>query len=229
MTLANRTESSTPPLVEYPDSDGEPMAENTEQWEWLVTLKGNLDAFIPDFVASDLLWYPVEGDPTIRQAPDALVAIGRPKGRRGSYRQWEENGIAPQVVFEIWSPGNRFADFTRKLAFYDRYGVEEYYLYDPDRNDLTGWCRRDGRLDLIDGMNGHVSPRLGVRFTMPNGVLVLYRPDGSRFLTFAELESARQAAERRAETESRRADDLAAEVETLRAKLRAAGIDPGST
>ncbi len=229
MTLANRTEKSTPPPVEYPDSDGEPMAENTEQWEWLVTLKGNLDAFIPDFVASDLLWYPVEGDPTIRQAPDALVALGRPKGRRGSYRQWEENGIAPQVVFEIWSPGNRFADFTRKLAFYDRYGVEEYYLYDPDRNDLTGWCRRDGRLDLIDGMNGHVSSRLGVRFTMPNGVLVLYRPDGSRFLTFAELESARQAAEQRAETESRRADDLAAEVETLRARLRAAGIDPGPT
>ena len=37
----------------------------------------------------------------------AMVVFGRPKGYRGSYRQWEEGGIAPQVVFEILSPGNR--------------------------------------------------------------------------------------------------------------------------
>ncbi len=70
-----------------------------------------------------------------------MVAIGRPKGERGSYRQWEEGGIAPQVVFEILSPGNRFAELLRKLRFYQRYGVEEYYVYDPDRGLLDGWLR----------------------------------------------------------------------------------------
>ncbi len=59
------------------------------------------------FVAGNLLWYAVEGEPTIRTAPDVMVAFGRPKGRRGSYKQWEEANIAPQVVFEILSPGNR--------------------------------------------------------------------------------------------------------------------------
>lgn len=52
-----------------------------------------------------LLWYPVESHPEIRTAPDVLVVFGRPKGHRGSYKQWEEDNIPPQVVFEILSPG----------------------------------------------------------------------------------------------------------------------------
>ena len=59
------------------------------------------------FVAGNLLWYPVEGNPNIRTAPDIMIAFRRPKGHRGSYLQWKEDGIPPQVVFEIWSPGNR--------------------------------------------------------------------------------------------------------------------------
>src|SRR4029077_2493270 len=120
----------------YPDSDGQPMADNTLQFRWIVTIQGGLDALFasnPDvFVAGDLLWYPVEGEPAIRQAPDVLVAFGRPRGDRGSYRQWEEGGIAPQVVFEILSPGNRHGELIRKFNFYQRHGVEEYYVYDPD-------------------------------------------------------------------------------------------------
>ena len=97
--------------VIYPDSDGQPMADNTLQFRWIVTIKEGLAHLFMDrpdvFVAGDLLWYPVEGDPKTRIAPDAMVAFGRPKGDRGSYKQWEEGGIAPQVVFEVLSPGNR--------------------------------------------------------------------------------------------------------------------------
>jgi len=93
------------PAIVYPDSDGKPIAENTLQFEWIVTIKEGLDRAFHDrpdvFVAGDLFWYPVEGRPDICTAPDALVAIGRPKGHRGSYKQWEEDGIAPQVVFEV--------------------------------------------------------------------------------------------------------------------------------
>lgn len=98
------------PEIIYPDSDGQPIADNTKQFSWIVVIKENLDLLFADnpdvFVAGDLLWYPVEGDKTIRVAPDALVAFGRPKGDRGSYKQWVEDNIAPQVVFEILSPGN---------------------------------------------------------------------------------------------------------------------------
>src|SRR5262252_8794276 len=76
---------------DYPESDGQPMAENTKQFEWIVTIKENLDALLTNaFVAGDLFWYPLEGNNRIRQAPVVLVVFGRPKGHRGSYRQWGE-------------------------------------------------------------------------------------------------------------------------------------------
>jgi Putative restriction endonuclease/Aldo/keto reductase family len=78
------------------------------------------------FVAGDLLWYPIEGDNRTRSAPDAMVVFGRPKGYRGSYMQWVEDGIAPQVVFEVLSPGNRFGEMARKFTFYEQHGVDEY-------------------------------------------------------------------------------------------------------
>ena len=73
---------------------------------------------------------------------DAMVAFGRPKGRRGSYKQWEEGNIAPQVVFETLSPGNRPDEMERKFKFYEQYGVEEYYIYDPDDGTFEAWLRR---------------------------------------------------------------------------------------
>jgi hypothetical protein len=95
--------------IAYPESDGKPMTDNTLQWDWMVKIVGELrEVFAGQdvFVAGDLLWYPVKGDPKTVAAPDAMVAIGRPPGYRGSYKQWEEAGIAPQVVFEILTPGN---------------------------------------------------------------------------------------------------------------------------
>ena len=76
------------------------------------------------------------------------------------YRQWDEAGVAPQVVFEVLSPGNRSGEMRDKLDFYTRHGAEEYNVYDPDRLVLTGYLRRQGRLVEIEQMHGHVSPRL---------------------------------------------------------------------
>ena len=133
------------PEVIYPESDGKPMSDNTKQFRWIVVIQQNLEWLFADnlnvFVAGQLLWYPVEGDNKIRNAPDIMVAFGRSKGDRGCYQQWNEENIAPQVVFEILSPGNTLTEMNKKQVFYDRYGVEEYYLYDPDKNDLSGWLR----------------------------------------------------------------------------------------
>src|SRR5262245_45900823 len=130
--MSTLTKSNEKPVIDYPDSDGELMSDNTEQFDWIVAIKLGLELIFADnpevFVAGDLLWYPVEGDNKTRIGPDALVAFGRPKGRRGSYMQWREGGIAPQVVFEVLSPGNRQAEMVNKWRFYDRFGVEEYYL-----------------------------------------------------------------------------------------------------
>src|SRR5262249_26327670 len=158
---------------------------------WIVTIKENLENLFRDdpdvFIAGDLLWYPVEGDNTISQAPDVMVAFGRPKGERGSYRQWEEGGIAPQVAFEILSPGNRTGKMTKKFEFYQKFGVEEYYLYDPDHYELDGWLRDGSVLNSISEMKKWVSPRLGIRFNLREDDLAIFAPGGQRFLTFPEI------------------------------------------
>ncbi|TVQ46604.1 MAG: Uma2 family endonuclease, partial [Gloeocapsa sp. DLM2.Bin57] len=176
--------------ITYPDSDGQPMADNTLQFRWLTTIKENLEWLFADnnqvFVAGDLLWYPVEGDNKIRQAPDIMVVFGRPKGDRGSYQQWLEDNIPPQVVFEILSPGNRQGEMNRKLLFYQKYGVEEYYLYDPQHQDLSGLIRVEEELVPIEEMLGWVSPRLQIRFEMDTQ-LRLYHPNGELFSTYTEV------------------------------------------
>ena len=81
--MAMQTAATKPEII-YPETDGQPMAENTKQAEVMMTIKENLDALFADrpdvFVAIDLFWYPVEGRPDIRQAPDVMVVLGRPKG-----------------------------------------------------------------------------------------------------------------------------------------------------
>jgi Uma2 family endonuclease len=216
--------------ISYPDSDGQPMADNTKQFNWIVTIKLGCEALFKDdptvFVAGDLLWYPVEGDNTIRAAPDTMVIFGRPKGDRGSYQQWKEGNIPPQVAFEILSPGNTLVGMAKKFRFYERYGVEEYYLYDPDKGDFSGWLRSGDFLEVIENPIGWISPRLTVRFELVDGELEIYRPDGEKFATYLELVEQNlelveqnQQAQQQLEQERLRSEKLAA-------KLKALGINP---
>jgi Uma2 family endonuclease len=218
------------PEVIYPESDGKPMSDNTKQFRWIVVIQQNLEWLFADepnvFVAGDLLWYPVEGDNKICTAPDTMVVIGRPKGDRGSYQQWKEDNIPPQVVFEILSPSNRLTEMNKKQVFYDRYGVEEYYLYDPDKNDLSGWQRENDRLNVIDPLHNWSSPKLGIRFDLSSEELTIYRPDGSRFLSYVEIAQRLQQTEQQLEQERQRAEQERQRAERMAEQLRAMGIDP---
>jgi len=165
-------------------------------------------------------------------------------------------GQPPQVVFEIWSPGNTVGEMARKREFYEQYGVSEYYLIDPQQGDTKGWVRQGEQLHAIDEMNGWISPLLGVRFAVTEEGVSLFYPDGRPFLTFEELARARVEAEERAraeararvEAEERARAEAAARLEAeeraraeararleaeeraerLAARLRALGIDPDS-
>jgi Uma2 family endonuclease len=202
----------------YPSSDGQPMAESTEHYQWIVTITGGLESLFQDdenvFVAGDLLWYPVEGKSEIRRAPDAMVVFGRPKGARGSYIQHLEAKIAPQVVFEILSRGNRLLEMSRKFDFYQTYGVEEYYVYDHLSNDLAIWLRNPEteKLEVVDDVQNWISPRLGIRFELTDESLNIFNPDETKFLTYLEQVQQKEQA-------------LNA-MSKYAAKLREMGIDP---
>lgn len=229
---------SAKPEVVYPDSDGQPMADNTLQFEWISTLMWNLEIQYrgdPNvFVAGDHLIYPVEGDATIRLAPDVYVAFGRPKGHRGSYKVFEEDGVFPQVVFEVWSPNNRFRQMQSKLAFYERYGAEEYYILYPEfPAEVDAWIRRGDRLVEIEDANGHRSDRLGIRFELKKGNVTVYGRNDERFLTPVEIAESRDRERERADEARRLADEARKQADTeqqkaekLAAKLRELGIDP---
>jgi Uma2 family endonuclease len=88
--MVQQLSAETTPEIIYPDSDGQPMADNTKQYEWIVKIKENLEILFASrddvFIAGDLLWYPIEGSVKTCQAPDVMVVFGRPKVDRGSYQ-----------------------------------------------------------------------------------------------------------------------------------------------
>ena len=176
----------------YPESDGLPLAENTIQFRFITTIVGGIAGIYKEqpnvFIAGDLFWYPKEKQPWVKQAPDVMVVFGRPQGDRGSYKQWEEQNIPPQVVFEIASPSNTITELeVIKLEFYAQYGVEEYYVYYPDTGRLKGWLRQEEVMVEIEEMEGWVSPRIEIRFEKVGRELQIYRPDGERFGTYVEI------------------------------------------
>jgi Uma2 family endonuclease len=233
--------------IYYPDSDGEPVANNTEHYELIATTKSGLDRLFHDrddvFVAADLFWYPVEGNPKIAVAPDVMVAFGRPPGARPSYKQWEEDNTPFHVVFEFLSKSNTTKEMARKAMFFDRYGAEEYYVFDMDSGVPDGFIRYGGELSPIEGtfngksaMEGWISPRLGVRFEVEwhdeQPELVIYNPDGTRFLSYVEiasqLDSAKIELDSANETIVAMNEKLSTAEEQnklLREKLRALGVD----
>lgn len=203
----------------YPESDGKPMADNTKQFRWILTIQQNIDWLYANddqvFVAGDLFWYPVKGQNKIVAAPDTMVVFGRPKGDRGSYQQWLEGDIAPQVVFEILSPCNSRIEMSKKLLFYALHNVEEYYVYNPDTNDLEIWIRGDRSLDSVSEVHNWVSPRLGIRFDI-NEELQIYRPDGTKFYSYIEINQKLEQERDRADLATQQLAEMAEQLKQYR-------------
>jgi Uma2 family endonuclease len=239
------SESSTLMELHYPTSDGEPMAESTLQWDWIVLLKQNIDRMLrfPEntLIASDNLIYPVRGNTRICIAPDVYIAFGRPRGVRPCYKVWQEDNIFPQVTMEVMSPSNTLREMEAKRLFYERYGVEEFYIVDPEADEVMIYIRRDNELVHVETPMEFVSPRLGLRFRWNDQKeLEVVGSDDQVFYSYqhseelaeaergrAEIERERAYKERqRAEVERQRAETAITVKEKLAAKLRELGIDP---
>lgn len=203
----------------YPSTDHQPMVWSTQHYQWLTFLKDGFELCFqarPEvFVAGDLMWYPVEGRPDICVGPDIMIAFGPGKGDRDSYQQWKEGGIAPQVVIEILSHGNTAREMVGKMGFYNRRGVQEYLIFDPEDSSLQAWCRNEaGGFIQVEEIQGWTSPILNVTFWTAPGNLHVILPDGSHMRTRAE--------------DAARADNESLLARRLAAKLKELGIDPDS-
>jgi Uma2 family endonuclease len=221
------------PEIEYPESDGKPMAETPIHRKVMSHLIDALeDHFAKErdvYVSGNMLLYYAQGT-RAAVAPDIFVVRGVPKEeRRDVYLLWRE-GKAPCFVLEVTSKTTSEEDQTSKKSRYAQLGVEEYFLFDPRSEYLhprfQGLRLTAGEYQPLrpaaDG--GLTSRTLGITFR-PQGqsLRMVDEKTGQTLLTFegwkakAETESAaRRMAEERAEAESaaRRAAEERAEAES---------------
>ena len=214
--------------VEYPSSDGQPMAENDWQLHAMIDAIAALDVYFrhrPDvYVSGDLLIYFEEGNPGARVAPDVFVVLGAAKHKRMTYKLWEEPK-APDFVMEVASPKTWRRDAESKRKLYAELEVREYWQFDP-RGDLLspllqGLCLHQGVYRPlpargVDGTRVLASEVLGLDLRVEGGRLRFRDPvsgEDLRTLEEAETRLAQEAAARRA---------AEARVSELRARLDAA-------
>ena len=227
-----------PVEIEYPSSDGEPVAESSFQ---LIPLFYAFDALRRRyagrkdvFVAADLLIYYREGSPAA-VAPDVFVVIGAPNHLRHSYQLWKEPK-GPDLVLEITSESTRDKDQGPKREIYRQLGVREYWQYDPTGDYLKpplqglelvkGTYQRLPMDELADGTLRLESKVLGLEVREKAEGLRFYDPaTRSYLLSSTEEQEQRLRAEQELQLESaarRRAEARIAELEAL---LRERGDD----
>lgn len=215
--------------VDYPESDGEPMAETDlhrdEMAETIDTLKDRYRDAPDVYVAGNLFIYYEEGNPAARFAPDVFVVFGVPKRQRRTYRLWEEK-IAPAVVFEFTSRETWLEDRGNKKALCASLGVAEYFMCDPAgeylRPPLQGFRLegREYRAIAPDAEGMLFSETLGLRLNLDGGRLSLVDPaTGARLLRSEEAREAHRQAEARAAAEQEARRRAEAELNRLRAEL----------
>ena len=212
----------TTPRVEYPSSDGKPMAETELHQRVMIDLIFRLKAWAATqqrvHAAGNLLVYYEEGNPQRHLAPDAFVAFRVGNHERESFKTWEERAV-PAVVFEITSKTTRREDTRTKRAIYqDVWEVDEYFLFDPREEyldpSLQGFRRVRGAFQPIRPANdGSLSSRrLGLSL-FRDGVLLRLRDTATGTMLLTPQDRAL-----RAEAEK---DQVAAENARLKAELDA--------
>ena len=222
----------SPVAVEYPSSDGKPLAENDAQLAAILYAIGVLRVRFAGrrdvYVSGDLLVYYEEGNPRVSVAPDVFVVFGVEDRMRMSYKVWEE-GKGPDFVLEVASPGTWREDMGPKREVYARLGVGEYWLYDPLGEHLSpvlqgyrlvgGVYERQPLLESLDGRLGLHSEGLGLDLWARGGEMRFRDPEtGLDLLGHHEEHVSRRNAEDRAEREAaarQAAEARVAELEAL--------------
>jgi Uma2 family endonuclease len=124
-------QSAIPPAVDYPESDGQPMAETDLHRDEMFALIDMLRDHVGrgpdarDYVSGNLFVYYEPGNPAAVFAPDVFVVRGVGGRQRRIYKLWEER-VAPEVVFEVSSRKTWLEDHGNKRILCSRLGVAEY-------------------------------------------------------------------------------------------------------
>ena len=223
-----------PAAIDYPSSDGKPLAENDVQARAILYAFGALRLRYRDrrpdvYVSADLLIYYEEGNPRVSVAPDVFVVFGVEDHTRMNYKVWEE-GKGPDFVLEVASPNTWREDVERKPGIYASLGVREYFLFDPTGEHYTprlqGYRLVEGRyerlpaVESIDRTLTMHSDVLGLELRARGEEMRFHDPaTGETLLSHDEEHTARRAAEVRADIAEVRADVAEARADAAEARI----------
>ena len=232
----SETLAPVPDTVEYPTSDGRPVAETDLHYLRLAGAAYGLRKFLGGrddvYVGSNLLVYDEPGNPRRHLAPDVFVAFGVRSAARDLFKIWEEK--PPAFVLEITSKSTRREDERTKRRRYAEWGVQEYFLYDPRgewvKPPLQGFGlrgRRYARMPecvLPNGKRGLECKTLGLYLWLRDAELRLHDPATGRDLPTPEEEgAARELAEARLDVAVERVVDAEARATAAEAQVKATG------
>ena len=208
--------------IDYPSSDGKPMAE-TQIHLWLML---NTIAILWHFfrhrrheiyVGGNMFLYYQKGNPRKRRAPDVMVVKGV-DGRieRRSFKIWEEKAF-PRTVLEFTSKQTAAEDLGAKKTLYRKLKVLEYFLFDPLHEylpqPLMGFRLKGSAYQPMQTQadGSLVSEELGLRLVPEGSNLALYDlKTGAKLLPIEEALNL-------LEEMQTRAAELERELKTLRA------------
>ena len=232
-------------VVEYPCSDGQPMAETQLHGASMMYVNYALKRWFGKGGRADVhvgmnsFLYYERGNPRAVVAPDVYVVVGAPEYLRDTYMLWNEPK-GPDFVLEVTSASTRRDDERRKRDVYAALGVSEYFLYDPRAEYLTpplqGWRLRGESYELMAAVTvlpgrGTVvaSEVLGLEFRDERETRMVRLRDpttGRDLLTYEEAERAREeeAEARQQEAAARRSAET--RIAELEARLRELGDVP---
>jgi Uma2 family endonuclease len=198
--------------IEYPSSDGEPMAESDITRDYMTygveALKLHFQGRSDVYVSANSFVYYEEGNKAAVVAPDLYVVFGVRKRKRDNYKVWQEGGITPQFVLEITSATTQDVDQETKPETYRSLGVREYFQYDPSGDYLNpilqGVRLVNNQYEPIEANNiafdtlWLYSEVLGLELHIVSGELRFRNPQTGEFLKTHEEEQQGRLAEQQA-------------------------------
>lgn len=180
--------------IYYPESDGKPMAETDVHREQMNYLIESLKLFFSNrkiaYISGNIMFYYEEGNPHKSFSPDVMICFDVSQEDRRTYKLWEEKQF-PQVVFEISSRSTWGEDLNKKWFLYQKFGVKEYYIFDPEYDylpePLIAYRLKKGELRQVKIKNGRIlSEELGLEIVDTGEGLRLYDPQTKEFIKTLE-------------------------------------------
>lgn len=63
----------------------------------------------------------------------------------------------PDLIVEVLSPGNKKHDRIVKKALYEKFGVQEYWIVDPETRLATGYTLKNNTYQVIEEQTGKIT------------------------------------------------------------------------